>query len=123
MKNYLMACTFLLLSCSCEAVIQNIDGGYGQYDKKATIIDCSSRCDYKVLTIDDQPPRRAQHGRIVTRAPIIIVEPGIHTFGIQNIDGKAEPIQYVTAHVNSEREYFFRKLQDKYIIEIVEPGQ
>lgn len=108
------------MSCSCEAVIQNIDGGDGQYDKKATIRDCSPKYDYKVLTIDDQPPRRVQHGRIVTRVPIIIVEPGIHTFSIQNIDGNPESIKYVTAHVNSEREYFFRKLQDQYIIEVVE---
>ncbi len=126
MKNILLACTFLLL-CSCETLIHHSDGGEGQYDGKATIRDYISGYDYEVLTIDGHQVNRVQHGKIITRVPNIIVDPGRHTFGIQGKsfdfnkeDENSEPIYYVTAHVDSGREYFFRKSGARYIIEEVE---
>ena len=127
MKNILLACTFLVLCCSCESLILHTDGAAGQYDGKAIIRDYISGYNYEVLTIDGLPVTRVQHGRIVTRVPNIIIDPGSHTFGIRggiiDVDQKyetSEPLQYVTAQVDSGREYFFRKSRCRYIIEEVE---
>lgn len=83
MKNILLACTFLVLCCSCESLILHTDGGARQYDGKAIITDYISGYNYEVLTIDGHPVNRVQHGRIVTRVPNIIIDPGRHTFGIR----------------------------------------
>lgn len=127
MKNILFACTFLVLCCSCESFILHTDGGAGQYDGKAIIRDYITGYNYEVLTIDGQSVNRVQHGRIVTRVPNIIVDPGSHTFGIRGIiidlDQKnetTEPLQYVTAQVDSGREYFFQKSRGRYIIKEIE---
>lgn len=83
MKNILLVCTFLVLCCSCESLIFHTDGGEGKYARQATIRDYYLGYEYEVLTIDNKPVDRAQHGRVVTIAPVIIVDPGFHTFGIQ----------------------------------------
>lgn len=128
MKKNLLACIFFLLCCSCETLILHIDGGEGQYDGKATIRDYITGYKYEVVKIDGQPVDRIQHGRLITRAPIIIIDPGRHTFCIQERvsdfekqDGKTKPVQYVTAYVDSGREYFFMKLRGQYIIEEFKP--
>lgn len=127
MKNILFACTFLVVCCSCESLILHADGGAGQYDGKAIIRDYMTGYNYEVLTIDGLMVNRVQHGRIVSRVPNIIIGPGSHTFGIRGRiidlgqkDETSEPLQYVTAHVDPGREYFFRKLSGRYIIEEIE---
>ena len=130
MKNVLLACTFLVLCCSCESLILHTDGGAGQYDGKAIIRDYITGYNYEVMTIDGHPVNRVQHGRLVTRVPNIIIDPGCHTFGIRgriiDVDQKdetSEPLQYVHAQVDSGREYFFRKFGGQYIIEKIENGK
>ena len=133
MKNILLACAFLVLCCSCESLILHSDGGAGQYDGKAIIRDYCLGYEYEVLTIDKKPVDRVKHGKLVTRAPVIIVDPGSHTFGIQkrvsdfvkviDLEEKyvnPEPILYVTANVFSGHTYFFNMLQGKYVLEEIE---
>jgi hypothetical protein len=105
-------------------LILHTDSGAGQYDGKATIRDYYLGYEYEVLTIDNKPVDRAKHGRLVTRAPVIIVDPGSHTYGIQKRvidfekkDANPESIQYVTANVISGHEYFFNTIQGKYVLE------
>jgi hypothetical protein len=108
-------------------MILHTDGGAGQYDGKAIIRDYITGYNYEVLTIDGHPVNRVQRGRIVTRVPNIIIDPGWHTFGIRGIiidldqkDETSGPLQYVTAQVDSGREYFFQELSGRYIIKKIE---
>lgn len=54
--------------------------------KRVTIRDAVVGSPYKILEVNGKPAERVEHGLVVTRVPLVIVEEGLHILSLEEVD-------------------------------------
>jgi hypothetical protein len=76
--------------------------GCGPSHHFARIDDCTG-AGYRIVAVDGMAEKRLQ-GSVVTYVPVVLVEPGSHTFTLQNRDVQQDKLT-ITATVEADKGY------------------